>query len=1260
MTRGSARHGVALASAGLVFALLPSGGAGADVQDTGVPPRTRAASAARTVTLVTGDRVTVTELGGGKRTVTVERAKGATGAVRTQTANGALTVVPDEALPYLRAGTLDRRLFDVGELIRQGLADRETDALPLIVTYKKGARVVTPRGAERTRALPSVRGAAVTADKGRTFWQALTRQDGTDADGTDAHGTGMGAIGKVWLDGRVRAEMAESNAQIGTPEAWEAGLTGKGVTVAVLDTGADVGHPDLAGRVSVTKSFIEGEEVADRNGHGTHVTSTVGGSGAASDGKEKGVAPGATLAVGKVLGDQGSGSESQIIAGMEWAARDVGATVVSMSLGTTEPSDGTDPMAQAVETLTAETGALFVVAAGNTGAPSSIGSPGAADSALTVGAVDSADLAAYFTSAGPRHGDNALKPDLSAPGVDILAARSRLSAGSGDYTVLSGTSMATPHVAGVAALLAERHPDWTGAQLKDALMSTSRQLDASAYVVGAGRVSVPAAVKAEVTATGSADLGYHRWPYESNEPVTRTVTYFNSGDMPAELRLTVSGAPDGVVTLTDSTLTVPAHGTAATTVTGDGDKAPVGNTGGRIVASTADGTPVAHTAFGLVKEEERYTLTVHVKDRDGDATAADLVVQQLAEDVDPFAEHVGDTGTVGLRLRPGTYSLNTFLDVRGSRGADSLGLGFLAAPEIALDRDREVTLDGRRLREIAARVDRRTETRQLLMEYDRAANGADLFGAVQVPLKYDSVFAAPTAKVTKGSFEYRTVWRLGKPTLEVEGLGEAVVQPGGTLVEGRRRLPVVDVGGGGTGSGGYGGKDVRGKAVLVRTEEGAVPSEIARAAQDAGAEALFVTDGVPGRLNAWFGTDDNADRPIQIATLDARDAARLRSAGRAEMNGTRNTPYTYDLSEGHQGSIPARDLTYEPSRRQLAVLDTKFHATKPVSGSEFRYSLTDDSFPVGIGFQERADFPAERTDYVSTGPGQLWHESVNVGAGDLEERSGLVRHHGGTRQDLDWFRPVWHPWLGTGLGWGQRRSGSTLQFNVPGWGDSGPDHTGFGNVWDENSGMTQSTEVYLDGVSVDRRTGSGAYVWDAPADEHTYKVVTDTALDADRWKLATKGRSEWTFRSAATPEDRWTTLPLINLGFDVDTDLAGNVRAGARLPVAISASYVAGAGQSPKGRSPLGARGTARPAQLDPHPTTDDPSPGTVRRASLEVSYDAGKSWRTVQVSKAGADTWEGTLTVPRGAAYVSLRASAGDDRGGSVTQEIIRAVGVR
>ncbi len=244
--------------------------------------------------------------------------------------------------------------------------------------------------------------------------------------------------------------------------------------------------------------------------------------------------------------------------------------------------------------------------------------------------MDSADRAAYFTSAGPRYGDNALKPDVSAPGVSILAARSQLVSGSGYYTSMSGTSMAAPHVAGVAALLAQQHPDWTGARLKDALMSSSKQLDASAYALGAGRVSVPDAVGTGVTATGSADLGFHRWPYDANKPVTRTVTYSNSTGSAAELTLSVHGAPDGVATLADRALTVPAHGTASTTVTGDGSRAPAGETSGQIVAVDRTGRTVAHTVFGLVKEEERYTLTVHVKDRSGAPAPADLTVQRLA------------------------------------------------------------------------------------------------------------------------------------------------------------------------------------------------------------------------------------------------------------------------------------------------------------------------------------------------------------------------------------------------------------------------------------------------------------------------------------------------------------------------------------------------------------------------------------------------------------------------------------------------------
>lgn len=302
-------------------------------------------------------------------------------------------------------------------------------------------------------------------------------------------------------------------------QVWESGFTGEGVKVAVLDTGIDPAHPDFSGQIEASKSFVPGQQVDDKHGHGTHVASTVLGTGAASEGKNKGVAPDARLVVGKVLDDSGSGLDSWIIDGMEWAAEN--AKIVNMSLGSSEPSDGTDPMAQAVNRISEEKGTLFVIAAGNYAAEGAIGSPGAADAALTIGAVDKSDKIAGFTSKGPRYGDKGLKPDLSAPGVGIVAARSGLSAGTGFYKSLNGTSMATPHVAGAAALLLQKNPGWSGTQLKEALMSTTKKLPYSPYHIGTGRLDLPAAAAAKVRATGPLSFGFFKWPNADAQPVQK-------------------------------------------------------------------------------------------------------------------------------------------------------------------------------------------------------------------------------------------------------------------------------------------------------------------------------------------------------------------------------------------------------------------------------------------------------------------------------------------------------------------------------------------------------------------------------------------------------------------------------------------------------------------------------------------------------------------------------------------------------------------
>lgn len=399
--------------------------------------------------------------------------------------------------------------------------------------------------------LESVNGAALKTDKddARAFWGAISRTEKSRS--LDA------GIARLWLDGKAEASLKDSVPQVNAPQAWAEGYDGKGTTVAVLDTGIDATHPDVKDRVTQSKSFIPGEEVVDRNGHGTHVASTIAGSGAASDGANKGVAPAADLIVGKVLSDEGSGADSGIIEAMEWAKAQ-GADVVSMSLGSSVPDDGTDPMSQAVDALSADGGPLFVIAAGNAYGAGTIGSPGSAARALTVAAVDKSDNRADFSSMGPLVRSYGLKPDLSAPGVDINAAASQSVPGTeGMYRSMSGTSMATPHVAGAAAILKQRHPDWSGQRIKDALMSSSKALpDHSPYEQGTGRLDVKAAVDTTIEATGSVEVASYDWPHSASDPVAeRTITYRNTGARDVTLSL-ATDTDSKAYTLSASTLTV--------------------------------------------------------------------------------------------------------------------------------------------------------------------------------------------------------------------------------------------------------------------------------------------------------------------------------------------------------------------------------------------------------------------------------------------------------------------------------------------------------------------------------------------------------------------------------------------------------------------------------------------------------------------------------------------------------------------------------
>lgn len=210
------------------------------------------------------------------------------------------------------------------------------------------------------------------------------------------------------------------------------GGDGEGITVAVLDTGIDASHPEFTGRIVATRSFINGESVADGNGHGTHCAGTVLGSSPLV-----GVAPKAKLIVGKVLSNGGSGSTSGINAGIRWATS-MKAHFTSMSLG----GGGADPDQERAIREAEAAGNVPFAASGNS-RPSRTEYPGRY--CLAVGACDSTGNVASFSSPGQTKDTLA----LCTPGVNITSARP-----GGGYQTMSGTSMATPFAVGIAACVA--------------------------------------------------------------------------------------------------------------------------------------------------------------------------------------------------------------------------------------------------------------------------------------------------------------------------------------------------------------------------------------------------------------------------------------------------------------------------------------------------------------------------------------------------------------------------------------------------------------------------------------------------------------------------------------------------------------------------------------------------------------------------------------------------------------------------------------
>lgn len=291
-------------------------------------------------------------------------------------------------------------------------------------------------------------------------------------------------VDTVWPSTEVHTMLNNSVKDVQATSAWNESITGSNVSVAILDTGIDRTDPAFQGAISACVSTVDGvvlPECSDSHGHGTHVA----GIAASRHDDYTGVAHGADVAAVRVLHAAGSGTTADVIAGLEWVAENADATdppirVASLSLGTTseECGDGSSPVAEAADALVAE-GVNVTVAAGNSGHEEcTVNGLAAAENVTTVGAVDDKntpdpmdDTLAEFSSGGPTE-DGRLKPELVAPGVKIWSPYLGPTIAN-----LDGTSMATPHVAGTVAMLAEEEPGMTPAEVKDRLTSTTTAPD---------------------------------------------------------------------------------------------------------------------------------------------------------------------------------------------------------------------------------------------------------------------------------------------------------------------------------------------------------------------------------------------------------------------------------------------------------------------------------------------------------------------------------------------------------------------------------------------------------------------------------------------------------------------------------------------------------------------------------------------------------------------------------------------------------------
>ncbi len=1044
---------------------------------------------------------------------------------------------------------------------------------------------------------------------------------------------------RIWLDGRVHATLDESVPRTGAPQVWKSGFTGKGVKVAVLDTGYDLEHPDLRGLVAAGADFVGEGTVDDGNGHGTHVSSTIAGTGKASGGRYRGMAPDVRLYEGKVLNRFGSGTDGSVLQGMEWAV-DQGVDIVNMSLGSAVANAGSDPLSVALNQLSIESGTLFVVSAGNDGDSMTIGSPGAAEEALTVGSVTKQGELSYFSSQGPRSTDLAIKPEIVAPGSDIVAARAAgtypQAAINAYYSSLSGTSMASPHVAGAAALLAQAHPSWTARQLKAALVGAAdHNNDTSPYAQGAGELDVAEAVKSPVVATTARPLTA---VLPTTGPISWDLGYLNLSSKQSKLSLDITladvvtgkAAPQGLVTADQPRLVIPARGSAEAGLEVDVDAIAPGKYAGWAVATGKD--VEVRTPISVVVQAPTHQVTLTRPARPaGVSTSFQYTMVQNEETGDASLLTVGNQPRT-LTLPEGTYRVfgHIINQILSPSGQVSTSDSTHFATRLIVDGDESLTVDVAGAKPVLTGVSDRDLQPELatttgVVSRPPGAVGTGLLAPISGPLH--QVYVKQSAYIPGVDFLY--TGSLASPLITAQIVGAdpmSLYLDSATPVAwtGTMSGPLVDAGQASPEQ--LAALDLDGAIALVT-----FPYEVPLAERNARMQAL-ANAGVQGVI---LGLAAVTDESLPLFTIDSRQLPTLverLAAGPLPVELTGRTfPEEAAFLTGLRKDRLPDGADFRVADADLAHVTTTLPALGNDSYRNYFAAVADlEGLLIASGMT--LTIPGEvRVGYT---PGVSWQNSIthllineSIPFGWMDSRA--TTYAAGQQSSESFLRAPFNPSL-SGVGADVQgnpvpyafRTGDEFRIGLPFWADAAGHTTGNTAGIDTGSVvLRQGRRVVGTNDAVGRLRVEGL-----PRGKDWYRLEMQGRRTHATWPLSTEVRAEWRFRMGHAP-DRPTALPLLDVRYDVPVDLHQSVAAGAPFQITLTAAHA------------VGSTGGGR-AAID----------------SLRYSLDHGATWRRATLTSGPGGSVLARIPALAAGTEVSLQTTASDRQGGRLVETLLTA----